>query len=429
MTSPRAVSPRSTGPDDASGLRVLRVIARLNVGGPARHTVILDHGLRTLGAETLLVHGSTGPMEASLEDFARQRGVAVTHVAELGRRIHPFDDLRAFARVMRLVWKWQPDVVHTHTAKAGVVGRLAALVYNATRARARRCAVVHTFHGHVFSNYFGTAGSFAVRVIERTFARVTDRIVAISDTQRDDLVSRFAIARPGQVSVVPLGLELDGLLQRAPAFRGRRAEWGFSDGDVVVGYVGRLVPVKDVGTLIRAVALAGQRLPRLKMVIAGDGECRQSLEQLVRELDIPDRVRFVGWQRDLLQLYAAFDIFALSSLNEGTPVALIEAMAAGVPVVATAVGGVADVVRHDETGILVPPRNPSALADAINRTATQPLRSAQLAERARTIVASRYGADRLVTDILGLYKTVVTQKRGTLGATPLPVAPSERTQY
>jgi glycosyltransferase involved in cell wall biosynthesis len=413
MTPQPAVTPPLPEPSAVSRpLRVLRLIARLNIGGPARHTVILNHGLREIGFETLLVHGSPGAAEGSLEDLARLRDVATVLVPELGRRIHPVDDLRAFARVLRIVWTWRPDVVHTHTAKAGTIGRLAALLYNVTRPKVERCATVHTFHGHVFSSYFGTVGSFAIRLIEQGLGAITDRIVAISDRQRDDLVGRFHIAAPGRVIVVPLGLDIADLLQRRPECRGVRADLGFGDDDYVLGFVGRLVPVKDVATLLRAVALARARLTGLKMVIVGDGECRPALEQLTGDLQLGDRVRFLGWRRDLHDLYASFDLFVLSSLNEGTPVALIEAMAAGVPSIATAVGGVPDVLQDGEHGILVSPQDPAAFADAICRAAGQPLRSAEMAVRARANVARRYAAARLVQETAALYVTVVLEKRG-----------------
>jgi glycosyltransferase involved in cell wall biosynthesis len=388
-------------------LRVLRLIARLNIGGPARHTVILNDRLRDFGFETLLVHGSPGATESNLEDLARDRGIDTIYVTELGRRIHPLDDLKAFVRVLRIMRRWRPDIVHTHTAKAGSIGRVAAFLSNLTRRRSKRCVIVHTFHGHVFAGYFGTAGSLAVRVIERTLALMTDRIIAISDRQRNDLVDGFRITSPSRVSVVPLGLDLDDLLQRSLEFRGVRSTLAFGERDVVIGFVGRLVPIKDVETFIRAAALASERLPALRVVIAGDGECRGRLEELARNLGIGERVRFLGWRRDLLPLYASFDLFVLSSLNEGTPVALIEAMAAGVPVIATSVGGVPDVLHDGENGTLVPARDPISLANAICTVAADPQRSRSLAENARATVSRRYNSGRLVEDIARLYTDVV----------------------
>src|SRR4029453_11057465 len=198
-------------------MKILRVIARLNVGGPARHVVLLDRGLRGRGHETRLVHGSLGPSEASLEYLALEAGLPLTHIRELGRRFSPISDLRAFAQLLRLLFREAPDVVHTHTAKAGTLGRVAAGVFNATRSRSRRCLVVHTFHGHVLTGYFGPATNVAIRLVGRTLARITDRVVTISPAQRDDIVTRFRIAAAARTVVVPLGLDLDRLARLDPS--------------------------------------------------------------------------------------------------------------------------------------------------------------------------------------------------------------------
>ena len=210
----------------ARPLRILRIIARLNIGGPARHVTILDRGLRARGHETLLAYGPVGPGEGSLEDLARD---LPTHpVPELGRQIRVAGDLIAFVRILRLLFQFRPDVVHTHTAKAGTLGRLAAAVYNLTRVRRRRTLVVHTFHGHVLDGYFGPVGDRLVRTAERTLARLTDRIIAISDRQRRDLIERFRICAPARVAVVPLGLELDDLLSLSPTHPSLRPALGDS---------------------------------------------------------------------------------------------------------------------------------------------------------------------------------------------------------
>ena len=197
-------------------MKTLRVIARLNVGGPARHVVLLDRGLRARGHDTRLVHGSLAPFEASLEHLAVESDLPTTHIRELGRRINLLDDLRAFVQLVRLVFREAPDVVHTHTAKAGTLGRLAACLFNFTRPRRRRCLVVHTFHGHVLTGYFAPATNVAVRLAERTLARITDRVVTISPAQRDDIVTRFRIAAAERTIVVPLGLDLEHLRRLDP---------------------------------------------------------------------------------------------------------------------------------------------------------------------------------------------------------------------
>jgi glycosyltransferase involved in cell wall biosynthesis len=395
--------------DSVPPRRVLRLVARLNIGGPARHTTILHKRLRARGYNTLLVHGAVGPHEGSFAD-PRRDGDGIVFLPSLGRRVRLFDDVRAFVAILRLMRQWRPDVVHTHTAKAGTLGRLAAALSNLTTRRCRRCAIVHTYHGHVFDGYFGPVGSIAVRVIERGLAMVTDRVITISPAQRDDIVSRFKIAGAAQTAVVPLGLELDDLLQ-LPEREGRDASAG-EPSRSRLGYVGRLVPIKDIRTLLEALAIVRRTHPRVELVIAGGGEERAALESLARERGLHDAVRFLGWCQDLPALYASLDAFVLSSRNEGTPVSLIEAMAAGVPAVATAVGGVPDVVVDGETGLLCAAADPQALAAAIVRCIAEPDAAARRARAAREAVEMRFGTDRLVSEVDALYTAVLAEKRG-----------------
>jgi glycosyltransferase involved in cell wall biosynthesis len=392
-------------------VKVIRVIARLNVGGPARHVVLLDGGLRARGYDTLLVHGSLDAGEASLEHLAQAGGLATLKIPELGRSISLLSDVRAFFALVRAMFREAPDVVHTHTAKAGTLGRLAAIAFNLTRSRRRRCVLVHTFHGHVLSGYFGRTGNALVRLAERTLGAFTDRTVAISDRQRDELVNRFRVAAASRTAVVPLGLDLQPLLALPADAPNLRAELSIPDRDVVVGYVGRFVPIKNIAALVRAFGAAWKLQPDMWLVLAGDGPLRPELEALARESGVADRVRFLGWTEDLPALYATFDICALSSLNEGTPVAIIEAMAAARAVVATAVGGVADVVDDRRTGLLVSSGDTAGLAAALRRLAHDPAERAMLGAAARREAASRFSVERLVNEIDTLYRQALNQKR------------------
>jgi glycosyltransferase involved in cell wall biosynthesis len=377
-------------------LKILRVIARLNIGGPARHVVLVNAGLDRRGHRTLLVHGSVEPGEGTLEHLAAESALRTARIPDLGRRISLFSDVRAFVRLISLMRREAPDVVHTHTAKAGTLGRLAAAVFNALRPRRRRCAILHTFHGHVLSGYFGRTGSTVVRVIERGLARLTDRIITISPTQHDDIVRRFRIASEHQTSVIPLGLALDPLFRLASDAPHARAQLGIGERDFVVGFVGRFVPIKDVPTLIRAFAHALVQRPDMHLLLAGDGPLRKELELLVEASGAAGRVRFLGWTEDLPGFYATVDVVALTSLNEGTPVALIEAMAASRAVVATGVGGVPDVVEHGRTGLLVPPKDPAAVAEALIRLASDEDRRRSMGASARLAIADRFSTDTLV---------------------------------
>jgi glycosyltransferase involved in cell wall biosynthesis len=359
-----------------------------------------------------LIFGALDAGEASLEHPAQASGIPLMPIADLGRSVRAGSDLRAFAALVRTMFRERPDVVHTHTAKAGTLGRLAALVYNSTRRQSRRALVVHTFHGHVLDGYFSARVNRLVRAAERWLARISDRIITISPRQQHDIVERFAVAPAAKTSMVPLGLDLDALLSLGDDVPGLRESIGASADDVIVGYVGRMVPVKDLYTLIRAFAQALALVPSLRLVLAGGGTDRTEIEILVGELGIAGRVHFLGWISDLAGFYATIDIFALSSLNEGTPVAAIEAMAAARPVVATAVGGVPDVVEAGRTGVLVPARDPRAMAEALAQLASDRARRASMGAEGRDRARTRYSHVRLVDDVERLYLTELRVKRG-----------------
>lgn len=395
-------------------LRILRLIARLNIGGPARHVTILNRGLRERGHDTMLVFGPVDEGEGSLEDLAS--GIPVRRVPELGRRLRFGGDLVAFVRILRLMFALRPDVVHTHTAKAGALGRLAALVFNWTRRRDHRALVVHTFHGHVLSGYFGRVGDWLVRTTERLLATMTDCVIAISQGQRSDLTERFKVCPSSKVMVVPLGLDLDELLDMPASFPSLRDTLAIPAGAVVVGYVGRFVPIKNLSHLLEAFALVVKAAPSAVLIMAGDGPLRGQLEAQASSLGLEASLRFTGWQRDLRSLYATCDVVALTSLSEGTPVALIEAMAAGRAVVGTAVGGVPDVITHGRTGLLVPLTGRETIADAIIRLVEGPDLRRQIGRAARDDVRARFHSERLVRDVEGVY--VAGLRRLRAPATP-----------
>ncbi len=379
---------------------MLRVIARMNAGGPAYHVSLLSGLLDPGRFETLLVTGDVGPGEASLADMADDLGVRRRHVRTLGPELRPLADLRALVSLVRIARTYRPDVVHTHTAKAGMLGRLAALGVRP------RPVIVHTYHGHVLEGYFGRAKSGFYRGLERGLARVSDRLVGVSQATVDDLV-RLRVAPPERFAVVPLGLRLERFLELAPEPRGPvREELGLEPGDVLLTFVGRLVPIKRVDRLLDAVAAARRAGAPVILAVVGDGEERAALEARAGRLPIADRVRFLGYRRDLADIVAATDIAVLTSDNEGTPVSLIEAGAGARPMIATRVGGVADVVARD-TGVLVEPDDVAGFAEAIAALAGDPERRRALGSRAREHIGERYRVPRLLERIAGLYEELL----------------------
>ena len=389
-------------------MRIVRIITRLNIGGPAIQATTLAARLHGGDFDTLLVHGRTDQDEGDIRTVLDSGPLTSAYVRSLRRPIAPVSDAMAFAAVYRILCRFRPAIVHTHTGKAGTIGRLAALAYNRTTGRSRRARLVHTYHGHFFEGYFRPTLAAAFAAIERQLGRHTDAIVAISPRIRDDIVQEHRIGRPDQVRVVPLGFELgrfaslDGTGRRAA-----RIELGLPAGGRVVTTVGRLVPIKQQWLFLEMAARVAARALDGMFLLAGDGPLRHDLERRASDLGMDDRVRFLGWRSDLPRLYAASDVFVLTSGNEGTPVALIEAMAAGVASVSTDVGGVRDVITGPETGALVTSGNVEALVEAVSSLLTSKRAREAMGMGGRASVLDRFGFDRLVEDLVALYHELV----------------------
>jgi glycosyltransferase involved in cell wall biosynthesis len=381
-----------------SDARLLRVITRLNVGGPARQVVQLNHALQDRGFDCRLVTGTEGPAEGRIDPGLDR--VAV--VPEMRREISPARDLAAARAIDHFLRAWRPEIVHTHLAKAGALGRLVA-------HRRRVPVTLHTFHGHVLEGYFAAPVARAFLAVERRLARRTTALDAVANPNPAHVGARD-IGREEQWHVVPVGLELEPLLARPPSRAAARRVLGLTSRGPVVGIVGRVVPIKDHGTFIEAAARVVRDRPDVVFVVAGDGDDRATLETRARDL-LGDRVRFLGWVDDLANLYAALDVVVLTSRNEGTPVSLIEAGTVGRAVVATRVGGVPEVVADGETGILVPPADAAATANAIVRLLDEPALAKAMGAAARSSVPARFAAERLADDLAGLYERLLARAR------------------
>lgn len=383
-------------------LRVLRAITRLNIGGPAIHAILLTRGLQNERFSSVLVTGLEGPHEGSMRDLASKHGVEPRVLRELGREVSPLNDLRATLAMYRLIRKGRPHIVHTHMAKAGTAGRLAARL-------ARVPIVVHTFHGHTFHSYWGPVKSAVFLQIERALGTMTDRVIAVGDAQKAD-IAHYGVAPLNKILTIPLGLEIEPMLD-AEQHRGRlRAELGIVDDRPLIGIVARLVPIKAHEVFLEAASIIRAASPESTFLIIGDGERRAELEALARQLGVADATRFLGWRDDMREVYADLDVVTLCSNNEGSPVALIEALAAARPVVSTRVGGVPNVVQDGESGLLVPPRDPVAFADSVLAILRDPARGAQLGLAGRRAVFPKHASTRLVQDVERLYLELAREK-------------------
>jgi glycosyltransferase involved in cell wall biosynthesis len=375
------------------------------MGGPAHHVSFLSALLDPERYETLLLHGDVGAGEASLEGAAARLGAHYETVPGLRPELRPWDDLRALIALIGHVHRFRPDVVHTHTAKAGMLGRLAAVI-----AGRPRPVIVHTYHGHVLEGYFGPLQQGFYRFLERTLARVSTALIGVSSATVDDLV-RLRIAPREKFRVIPIGLDLTRFPDPPADARARfRSEAGVGDDELLLTWVGRLVPIKRVDIALRALARARSLGADVRLAIVGDGELRSELEESARQIGVDDAAVFLGYREDMVGVTAGADIALLTSANEGTPVSLIEAGAAGRPAVATHVGGVADVVTP-RTGILVPfdDQSADALGEAIAERAAAPARRAAMSREAREHVMSRFTVDRLLADIEALYAELLAR--------------------
>lgn len=380
------------------GKKIVRVIARLNIGGPAIHTVLLSGELNKRGWKDILVCGRVGGSEGDMTYLAGEMGVAPIVIPELSREIAPLSDLKAFMELFRIMRREKPDIVHTHTAKAGTLGRLAAL-----------CAGVpiriHTFHGHIFDGYFSPAKERAFLLAERFLARFTDRIITVSELVRDEIVNKLKVVKAAKCVAIPLGFELKRFLACESLSGAFRKELGVGADTLLVGIVGRLVPIKNHAMFLDVAGkvLARGRGLKVKFVIVGDGECGDSLKAQAKLMGLDGHTVFTGWRRDLAAVYADLDIVALTSLNEGTPVSVIEAMASGRSVVATDVGGVADLITDGENGYLAKSNDPEGFSNiVIGLLADRDMRI-RLGARGRERVRVKYSKERLLNDMESLY--------------------------
>lgn len=391
-------------------MRVARIITRLNVGGPAIHAVNLSSRLAAHGVETLLVHGTLGDAEGDMSYLLDQADPRprTLHVHALQPRLAPASEPIAWWQIYRALCAFQPHIVHTHMAKAGALGRTAAIAYNHTVGRRRAARIVHTYHGHVLEGYFGPLKTAAFVGIERQLASATDRIAVVSPRIRDELADRYRIGRVEQYRVVPLGFDLDRFAAiDEPARALARMVLDIPAGVHVVSTIGRLTAIKDHTLFLDAADAIARHHPDTVFLIAGDGELRGPLEARAKALGIHARVRFLGWRRDLDVLYGATDVFLLTSRNEGTPVALIESLAAGCAAVATDVGGVGDVIPTPEVGLLAASGDAAALASHVRALLDDRARRRAMGEAGRRLALARYGIDRLVADVHALYRDLL----------------------
>ena len=384
-------------------LSIMHVIARLNVGGAALHVLQLAREQERRGHDVLVVAGTLHEGEESMEYVADDLGVGVLRLPALQRPLSPRADTAAIVQLRGLIRQRRPDVLHTHTAKAGATGRIAALA--AGRARPR--AVVHTFHGHTLSGYFSRRWERIFRRIENVLAHTTGALVAVSSEVRDDLVE-LGVAATERFTVVPYGFDLPAWGPADDEARGRiRGELGLADATFAIGWAGRLTAIKRPLDLVRTLHAEREGGVDAVLVLVGDGEDRPGVEALARDLGVSDSCRLVGFQRRIREWYAAVDASLLTSANEGTPVVAIESLAAGRPVVATRAGGTATVVTDGESGFLLPVGDVAGLAGRLVELAQDPDLRRRLGGAGAEDVRARFATGRMADELEAVYRRLL----------------------
>jgi glycosyltransferase involved in cell wall biosynthesis len=373
---------------DVTKTRVLRIIARMNVGGPAVQISGLMRGLDLELFDQRLITGFCDDDEADYLETQAQ-DVSVTRIPGLGRALNLRDDSKAIPGLIRQISHFKPDIIHTHTAKAGVLGRIAA------KSSFSQAKLVHTYHGHLLHGYFSPRKTQLVRGLESFLARGTDRLVAVGPQVRDDLLAA-EIGHAEQYVIIPPGLRPAVIPERIEA----RLALGLPPQGPVVSFIGRLTGIKRVDRFADAVAIVAKMNPEIRFLVAGSGDQESALADQVERQNLA--VTLLGWRSDIETILGASDLLVLTSDNEGTPLSLIQAALAGIPVVATNVGSVKDVVLDGTTGILCS-KDPSQIAEAILKLVNDPALSQQMGTSAKEIAKARFGVSRLVNDHQDLY--------------------------
>jgi glycosyltransferase involved in cell wall biosynthesis len=365
--------------------------------------------------ETLLVVGEKEDHEKSAAYLADELGINYITIPQMGRAINPAADFFTYQAIKKIIKKFRPDVVHTHAAKPGALGRMGASALKVP-------AIVHTYHGHVFHSYFNNAKTKFFIQTERYLARKTDAIVVISEQQKKELSIDFKIAPAEKFHLIPLGLDLDKFAVSQEEKRKKfRTEFGLVDDEIAIGIIGRLVPVKNHYLFLKAIKyLLDRSSKKIKAFIIGDGETRKDMENIAREVGLnftshfdtshPHPLVFTSWRSDIDVINAGLDIVTLTSFNEGTPVSLIEAQAANKPIVSTRVGGIGDIVIENETALLADIADSEMFCNHLLQMVENDALRKSLAANSRDYVVERFSYQRLMSDMSSLYFDLIAKK-------------------
>ena len=381
-------------------IKILRIQSRICIGGPAIHTETLSRYLPQDKYDTLVIGGDLEEKEVSRANEIESKGIRIQLIKSLKRDLFLLHDIKTIITLYKIIKYERPDIVETHTAKAGATGRVAACLAGVP-------IILHTFHGHVFEHYFNRIKTKLLILIEKFLAKLSTRIIVLSQRQYDDIVKKFKIASPQKTLVIPLGFELERFtaIKKSDSLK---SELKIPESDFLIAIIGRIVPIKNFEMIFRVVRQLNNEKIKAHLAIIGDGYIRERLEEKAKE----SYFHFLGWRYDLENIYSSVDLVALTSFNEGTPLVVIEAMAAGVPVVATNVGGIPDIIANGKTGFCCKVDDDHDMMEKIKVLLFDEERRYQISQQARHSVLNRYNVQRLINDMNNLYQKLILAKFG-----------------
>jgi glycosyltransferase involved in cell wall biosynthesis len=403
-----------TGLVEKKKIKILRIINRFNLGGPTYNAAYLTKYLEP-DFETLLVGGVKYEEEGSSEFILENLGIKPVIIPEMKRSLSFKDDKKAYLKIKKIIQEFQPDIVHTHASKAGALGRLAAV-------KCKVPVIVHTFHGHVFHSYFGKSKTLFYKTIERYLAKKSTKIIAISDIQKEELWNQHSICQKDKLVVIPLGFDLDRFQENTEKKRKSfRDKYKIEDDEIAIGIIGRLVPIKNHPLFINAINEVKMKTSKkIRAFIIGDGEEKDRLIELLKcigldyvewqQKQVSATITFTSWIKDVDWANAGLDIITLSSLNEGTPVSLIEAQASNNPIVTTNVGGVENIVLKNKTAFITESGNLEQFSEAILRLVINDKLRSEMGLKGWLFVKKEFHYSRLIFDVKELYYSLTNNK-------------------
>jgi len=376
-------------------IKIIRVQSRICIGGPAKHTEMLSRYLPKEKYENFLIGGNVEKGEMCRFETLRDKGIRIELLNEMKRKMNFTDDIKSLIRLYKVLRKEKPDIVETHTAKAGAIGRVAARLANVP-------VVIHTYHGHVFREYFNRITTQIIILIERLLSKISTKIIVLSKTQHEDVVIKYRISTFEKTEIIPLGIELNPFL-KINKNGNLKKELNIKDDDKLIAVMGRIVPIKNLEMVFRVFKKVKENGLNVHLCIVGDGELK---EKYLRNIN-DGNIHFLDWRLDVENIYSGIDLLILTSRNEGTPLTVIEAMAAKTPVVATNVGGVPDIINNNETGFLCDVDDDEKMVKEIKKLLTDEIVNKKVTMRAQQFAIHNFSYQRLISDMVSLYQRLL----------------------